>query len=377
MEGPQMVAPKPFRSNDIVLSHVWLVSETRFFYASTTLVFSIALFVYVSAILFALVLGATNAPRWVFFVLAGVAVTQMGNMLIINVTALPFPPLQIPINKFWMTLGDWVLELAGFWAFAWLNFYRFRAMCQSSRPRLVQLVAVLGLLQFGLWLGVAVSRCVAKLSPPTSGLQLYRPYYVSAAYILDAVSNCITSFAFIYHLHSLHPSPALASTFLAKWRHRPRSRSPSGASDMAIAAQQQHSGASHHSATAASTPVESGPVFYANMNRLLWRSQVLLFIECSFILSATFIQVVNSKIDPTWILMTFAQRHGTNAATARRATKGENRGSVARTHSGGNAASLGARRKSSAVTKTRAMAANSPAGTIERSGRDAVSSQNG
>ncbi|KAJ3352251.1 hypothetical protein GGF32_003856 [Allomyces javanicus] len=341
MASPQMVAPKPFRNSDIALSHVWLVSE-------------------------------------------------LGNMLIINITSLPFPNLQVPINKFWMTLGDWVLELAGFWAFAWLNFYRFRAMCQASRPRLVQLIAVLGLLQSGLWLGVAVSRCVAKLSPPTSGLQLYRPYYVSAAYILDAVANCITSFAFIYHLHSLHPSPARVSTFLAKWRQRPRSRSPSGASDMALSAQQQHSGGSHLGTAASPAPAESGPVFYANMNQLLWRSQVLLFIECSFILSATVIQVVDSKIDPTWILMTFAQavrcrvycdfsvdltemlrsrgRRG-NTAAGRRATKGENRGSVACTHSGGSTApfsSAGPRRKSSAVMKSRATAAISPGGTAER-----------
>ncbi|KNE59265.1 hypothetical protein AMAG_18137 [Allomyces macrogynus ATCC 38327] len=211
---------------------------------------------------------------------------------------------DVPDDKmiqFLITLADWVLEWSGFCGFAWLNWYRFRAMCRESRPWLVHFISFLLFLQVGLWTGVAVTRCVAQWAPRDWEIVTKRLDYISSAFILDAVANVFTSLAFIYHLRSLHPSPARGNSLLSTWRARTRTLSTT--SETMASTQQRHSGASNISTASE----EGGPVLYASMHQLLWRSQVLLIIESSFTMSAVIIQEVNGDIDPLWFLMSSAQ----------------------------------------------------------------------
>ncbi|KNE58070.1 hypothetical protein AMAG_04893 [Allomyces macrogynus ATCC 38327] len=291
----QMLAPKPYRSNDSrTLASVGLVSESQFFWSAGSFVFGLGVHIYVYTIQYALVLWLTHSPRWVFLALAGVAGTQLGNVLIMNLTT------DTPDDKmiqFLITLADWVLEWSGFCGFAWLNWYRFRAMCRESRPWLVHFISALLFVQVVAWTGVAVTRCVAMWAPRDWEIVTKRLDYISSAFILDAVANVFTSLAFIYHLRSLHLSPARGNGLISTWRAR--SRTLSTISDTMAPNQQRHSGAPNMSTASE----EGGPVLYTSMHKLLWRSQVLLFVESSFTMSAVIIQEVNSDLDPLWFLM--------------------------------------------------------------------------
>ncbi|KNE58071.1 hypothetical protein, variant [Allomyces macrogynus ATCC 38327] len=183
---------------------------------------------------------------------------------------------------------------------------RFRAMCKDSRPWLVHFISFLLFVQVVAWTGVAVTRCVAQWVPADSVILIPKVRFamVSAVYELDAIANCIMSLAFIYHLRSLHPSPAPANSFLASWRPKPRSRSPSGASDVAPVVSRPNS----RTSSVKSATEETGEVIlYASMSQMLMRSQVLLFVECAFTLAVTVIQVVDLTIDPLWFLMSCSQ----------------------------------------------------------------------
>ncbi|KNE58072.1 hypothetical protein AMAG_04894 [Allomyces macrogynus ATCC 38327] len=302
----QMLAPKPLRANDSVLSTGRLLSEPHFVWTSASFVFGLGVFVYVITIKFALFLWVTHTPRWVFLVLAGVAISQFGNMLIMTLCSIDNYALKIRMLRFLITLGDWLLEWFGFCGFAVLNWYRFRAMCKDSRPWLVHFISFLLFVQVVAWTGVAVTRCVAQWVPADSVILIPKVRFamVSAVYELDAIANCIMSLAFIYHLRSLHPSPAPANSFLASWRPKPRSRSPSGASDVAPVVSRPNS----RTSSVKSATEETGEVIlYASMSQMLMRSQVLLFVECAFTLAVTVIQVVDLTIDPLWFLMSCSQ----------------------------------------------------------------------
>ncbi|KAJ3376076.1 hypothetical protein GGF31_000143 [Allomyces arbusculus] len=291
----QMLAPKPYRSNDSsTLTSRGLVSEPHFFWSAGSFVFGLGVHIYVYTIHYALVLWWTHSPRWVFLALAGVAATQLGNVLIMNLTT---DAPNEPMIQFLITLTDWVLEWLGFCGFAWLNWYRFQAMCRESRPWLVHFISLLLFLQIGLWTGVAVTRCVAMWVPRDWEIVTKRLAYISSAFILDAIANVFTSLAFIYHLRSLHPSPARGNGLISTWRAR--SQTLSTMSYTMASNQPRHSNASNISTAAE----EGGPVLYASMHQLLWRSQVLLFVESSFTMCAVIIHQVNGDIDPLWFLM--------------------------------------------------------------------------
>ncbi|KAJ3358278.1 hypothetical protein GGF32_000512 [Allomyces javanicus] len=300
----QMLAPKPLRTNDSILSTGRLLSEPQFYWTSSSFVFGLGVFIYVVTIKFALFLWATHTPRWVFLVLAGVAICQFTNLLIMTLCSMDNYAFKVRVLRFLITLSDWLVEWFGFCGFAALNWYRFRAMSKDSRPWLVHCTSFLLFAQVASWTGVAVTRCVAQWVPADSPILIPKVRFamVSAVYGLDAVANCLMSLAFIYHLRSLHPSPAHANSFLASWRSKSRSRSPSNASDVVPVVSKPNS----RSSSVKSATEETGAVvLYASMPQMLMRSQVLLFVECSFTLAVTIIQVVDLTIDPLWFLMSW------------------------------------------------------------------------
>ncbi|KAJ3376077.1 hypothetical protein GGF31_000144 [Allomyces arbusculus] len=173
----------------------------------------------------------------------------------------------------------------------------------NSRSKLVHFFTFLLALQVATWTSVAVCIGVSYWVPIESPLVRYAQDYISAAFILDAIANCIISLAFIYHLRSLHPAPACLRSwtwYLNAWDWW----SPSNRFDVTTKAQlrpHQRSDAPH-----VATDQEGGPVLYASMHQLLWRSQVLLLFECAFTMSAVIIEEVDWTIDPLWFLMSVA-----------------------------------------------------------------------
>ncbi|KAJ3352248.1 hypothetical protein GGF32_003853 [Allomyces javanicus] len=301
---PQLLLPKPLRpGNDTVLADGPLLSEPQFFWSASSFVLALGVNLYLFTIHFALQLWWTHTPRWVFMTLAFVALMQLCNLLNMALASLDLEALYDLETQFVITVVDWVFEWSGFCVFATLNWYRFRAMCKDSRPKLVHFFTFLLFLQIATWTSVAVCIGVSYWVPFKSPLVQYAQDYISAAFTLDAVANCIISLAFVYHLRSLHPVPACSrpwTWYLKVWDWwSPSTRSD--AAPMAAQQPQQHSDAPH-----VVTDQEGGPVLYSTMHQLLWRSQVLLFFECALTLSAVIIEEVDWTIDPLWFLMSVA-----------------------------------------------------------------------
>ncbi|KNE59264.1 hypothetical protein AMAG_18136 [Allomyces macrogynus ATCC 38327] len=158
-----------------------------------------------------------------------------------------------------VTVADWVSEWSEFCVFATLNWFR-----------LVHFFTFLLVLQIATWTSAAVCIGVSYWVPFESPLVRYAQDYISRSW----------------------------TWYLKAWDWW----SPSDLTTTTTQPPLHRSDAPPHVVT----DQEGGPVLYASMHQLLWRSWVLLFFGCAVTLSAVIIEEVNGDIDPLWFLISVA-----------------------------------------------------------------------